>query len=104
MAVDIRNKLTMHVDTSPSVTMSAFSPTQSADTAAAPMTMPAEHDLETYQPSLATNAECNPKLFVQQVRKIMKLSDAQKASNQLHQKVEQEEHQQLIEEFDALLL
>lgn len=60
-------------------------------------------DEETYHPSLATHAERNPDLFVQQVRKNTKLSDAQKASRLLRRKVEQEEHQQLIEEFDALL-
>jgi hypothetical protein len=58
---------------------------------------------ETYHPSFATHAMRNPDQFVQLVRKITKLSDAQKASRLLRRKVEQEEHQQLIEEFDALL-
>ena len=60
---------------------------------------------ETYHLSLATYAERNPDLFVQPVRKIRvtKLLDTQKASLLLRQNVEQEEHQKLIEEFDALL-
>jgi DNA gyrase/topoisomerase IV subunit A len=62
-----------------------------------------EHDRATYCPTLATHAKRNPNLFVQPVRKITKLSDAQKASNQLRRKVVQEEHQQLIEEFENLL-
>ena len=68
-----------------------------------PLPDPPVPDEETYHPSLATHAERNPDLFVQQVRKNTKLSDAQKASRLLRRKVEQEEHQQLIEEFDALL-
>lgn len=56
-----------------------------------------------YHPSLATHAERNSDLFVQPIRKNAKVSDAQKASRLLRRKVEQEEHQQLIEAFDALL-
>ena len=62
-----------------------------------------EPDLETYHLTLATHAEHNPAFIVQPVRKIKKLSDAQKASNLLRQKVEQEKHKQLIEAFEALL-
>ncbi|KAF8816259.1 hypothetical protein BYT27DRAFT_7067379, partial [Phlegmacium glaucopus] len=50
-----------------------------------------------------THAERNPGSFIQPSRKLSKLSDAQKASQQLRRKVEQEEHKWLIEDFDALL-
>jgi hypothetical protein len=83
--------------------MSAYPAAQVAD---APLLGPVEQgpfDSDTYPPSLATHAARNSDHFVQPVRKISKLSDAQKASNLLRRKVGQVEHQQLIEEFDVLL-
>lgn len=61
-----------------------------------------ECEVDSYQPSLATHAERTDS-FIQPSRKLSKLSDAQKASQLLHQKVAQEERKQLIEDFDTLL-
>ena len=118
--------MTMPADfsASPTIISLELPTTMPADVAASPTTMslelptipnptlndtpdtplPGPVDSGTYHPSLATHAARNSNFFVQPIRKITKLSDAQKASRLLRQKVEQEEHHQLIEEFDALLL
>jgi hypothetical protein len=57
---------------------------------------------DSYQPSLATHAE-RTNSITQPSRKLKKLSDAQKASQHLRRKVNQEEHMRLIEDFDSLL-
>ena len=98
----------------PSLEQSTHPPVNTSlnNTPVTPLPGPVEHDLrpgpvendpETYHPSLATHPARNSDLFVQPVRKISKLSEAQKALNLLCQKVGQVEHQQLIEEFDVLL-
>lgn len=67
------------------------------------LSTPAEGEAGSYKPSMATHADRNPSSFVQPARKLAKLSDAQKASQKLRRKIEQDEHQRLIEEFDILL-
>ena len=63
-----------------------------------------EREIDSYHPNLATHAERSGNPIIQPSRKLSKLSDAQKASQHLRRKVNQEEHQRLIEDFDILLL
>jgi len=95
MVVPIESSSTLPQSTIPSPTLNSGPVSQ--------LPVHVEDDTETYHPCLATHAERNPDSFVQPVRKITKLSDAQKASLQLRRKAEQEEHQRLIEAFDTLL-
>jgi ribonuclease D len=76
--------------------------TQPLSTSQTP-SVPVEHEANTYHPNLATHAERNANSYVQPSRKLSKLSDSQKASQQLRRKVDQEEHKRLIEDFDTLL-
>ena len=58
---------------------------------------------DDYHPNLATHAERIANSDVQPSRKLSKLSDAQKASQLLRRKVNQDDHKWLIEDFDILL-
>jgi hypothetical protein len=63
----------------------------------------AEPDADSYHPNLATHAERTSSSVTQPSRKLSKLSDAQKASLNFRRKVNQEDHQRLIKDFDTLL-
>jgi hypothetical protein len=80
-------------------------PLSTSQTLSVPVEHRDEENTDSYQPNLATHAErtAGSESYVQPSRKLSKLSDAQKASQQLRRKVDQEEHKRLIEDFDTLL-
>ena len=57
----------------------------------------------TYQLGPATHADCISTTFVQLVKKLLKLSETQKASQKLQQQIVHKAHEKLIEEFNVLI-